>query len=107
MPRGRKRKHTKELSLDLTVVTMFVLSIILGVLIYQKSGSGWIGENLTPFLGGILGVMKNIVPIAAFVIAVYLIRNKGYLTSKLIQCSIFLISIGVAFCIHENLNLSD
>lgn len=75
MPRGRKKKSTSGLSLDFAVVVMFILSIILGLLIY-RSDSGWIGQNLTPILGGILGVIKYVLPIAVFTIAIYLISNK-------------------------------
>ena len=49
MPRGRRSKQKqKTTKIDIQVVLLIVISIILGILIYTKSGT--IGENLTPFL---------------------------------------------------------
>ena len=52
--RGRKPKHTvsrqksNQLGKEIQVVILIVISIVLGVLIYSKTG--YIGENLSPFL---------------------------------------------------------
>ena len=47
MPRG-KRSKSKETSIDIQVIIVTVVSIILGILIYSRSG--YIGENLSPVL---------------------------------------------------------
>ena len=57
--RGRKKK--KETNLNILVAGLIMSSIVLGVLIYTNSGT--IGEFLSPFLGGIMGYVKYILPI--------------------------------------------
>ena len=64
--RGRKKK--RKISIDVAVVSTIVISILLGVLIYMKSG--FIGEHLSPMLGGLMGIIKNIVPIGTLAIAI-------------------------------------
>ena len=58
--RGRKAKKSK-LDINVAVVFMFLISILLAILIYTKSG--YIGEHLSPILGGIMGAIKYIIPI--------------------------------------------
>ena len=74
MPRGRRSKKKNKSKLDLQVVTLIVASILLGVLIYTKSG--YIGETLSPILGGIMGWIKYIIPIGTFTIAIFLARDE-------------------------------
>ena len=50
---------------------MFLISILLAILIYTKSG--YIGEHLSPILGGIMGAIKYIIPIGMLFIAIYMI----------------------------------
>lgn len=47
MPRGRRKKEISS-NLDFQVVSLIVLSILLAILIYTKSG--YIGETLSPIL---------------------------------------------------------
>ena len=73
--RGRKRKKQsiqkkKQVNTSIVVALMMVASILLAVLIYSKSG--FIGENLSPYLGGIMGYIKYILPIGVFIIAIYI-----------------------------------
>ena len=71
-----KRKKTKpiakpaNISADIKIVIVIIFSILLAVLIYTESG--YIGETLSPMLGGICGLMKYIVPIGTFGVAIYL-----------------------------------
>ena len=64
---------------------MILISILLAVLIYTKSG--WIGEHLSPMLGGVIGWIKYIIPIGIFSIAINVAceKDKQYTTSKLLQ----------------------
>ena len=104
MPRGRKKKNAQGIKLDLVVVAMFILSIILSLLIYKKSG--FIGEHLSPMLGGVLGVIKYVIPFITFAITIYLIRNKEDISSKILQYGIFLIAIASIFAI-KNVNINQ
>ncbi len=114
--RGRKptknKKYVKRTNQDknIHVVVLIIVSILLGVLIYQKTG--YIGKNLSPILGGIMGWIKFIVPIGVFVIAIaYACDKKEFLSSKMIQLVIFLICICTVLSIYQiseqNLNLKN
>ena len=97
--RGRKAKKNK-LDINVAVVIMFLVSILLAILIYTKSG--YIGEHLSPILGGIMGAIKYIIPIGTFLIAIYMTtEDKEYLVSKLIQYGIFLICIATMLSVFQ------
>lgn len=66
--RGRKRK--KQVNINVVVAVMIIASILLAVLIY--TGSGTVGETLSPFLGGVMGYIKYILPIGVFIMSIYI-----------------------------------
>ena len=106
--RGRKKKKT--IDINVAVIGMILISILLAVLIYTKSG--YIGEHLSPILGGIMGVIKYVLPIGTFLIGIYMTyEDKDYLFSKLIQYGIFLVCIatvlGVAQISSGNIDITD
>ena len=92
MPRGRRSKK-KSNRLDLQVVVLIIASILLGVLIYTKAG--YIGESLSPVLGGIMGWIKYIIPVGTFAIAIFLAcdEEKEKFTKKVIEYSILLLCV--------------
>lgn len=97
--RGRRAKKNK-LDINVAVVFMFFISILLAILIYTKSG--YIGEHLSPILGGIMGSIKYIIPIGTFLIAIYMTsEDKEYLISKLVQYGIFLICIATMLSVFQ------
>ena len=105
----RGRKKQPKVSIDVAVVVMLLISVLLAVLIYTKSG--FLGEHLSPALGGIMGVIKYIIPIGTFAIAIYLAYDKkDYLITKLIQYAIFLICIAVMLSVFQisagNINMT-
>ena len=80
--RGRKRK--KQLNINVVVAVMIIASILLAVLIYTNSG--FIGEHLSPFLGGIMGYVKYILPIGVFVLAIYIAyQGETSWSKKIVQ----------------------
>lgn len=93
MPRGRRSKKKNRTKLDLQVVTLIVASILLAVLIYAKTG--YIGETLSPILGGIMGWIKYIIPIGTFAIAIFLAcdEDKENFMKKIIQYAVLLLCI--------------
>ena len=106
----RRKKKKKEFNLDLTVVVLIIISILLAVLIFTKSG--YIGEQLSPMLGGLVGIIKYLIPIGTFAIAISLACQKQkYMTMKLGQYTVFLLCICVILCIfqisNEKLNVND
>ena len=98
----KRRKTTKKTvsNIDLAVVALIVISILLGVLIYTKSGV--IGVKLNEILGGMMGIIKYVLPIGIFAMAIKMaIDDDEYLSSKLAQCTILLISFAVLMCVYQ------
>ena len=98
---GAKRMTKKRASkIDMTVVILIVISILLAVLIYTKSGV--VGAKLNEILGGMMGIIQYVLPIGIFAIAIKIAcdENDG-LSSKIIQYVIFIISIAVLMSTFE------
>ena len=93
MPRGRRSKKKNRKTLDLQVVSLIIISILLAILIYTKAG--YIGETLSPILGGIMGWIKYIIPVGTFAIAVFLAcdEDKENFMKKILQYAVFLLCI--------------
>ena len=97
--RYKKRKKTAS-RLDIAVVILIVLSILLAVLIYTKSGT--IGIKLNEILGGIMGLMQYVLPIGGLAIAIKLASDgREEITSKLVQYGIALISLAIVFSVFQ------
>lgn len=96
----RYKKKNRASKADVTVVTLIILSILLAVLIYTKSGV--IGLKLNEILGGLLGIVQYIVPIGIFVIAIKLAsEGSEELTSKLIKGGILVVSLSIIFSVFQ------
>ena len=96
--RGRRKKKT--IDINVAVVILVIISVLLFVLIYTKSG--YIGEHLSPMLGGIMGFIKYIIPIGTFLIAIYMTHNeKEYMYAKLIQYAVFLVCIATMLSVFQ------
>ena len=96
--RGRRKKKT--IDINVAVVILVIISVLLLVLIYTKSG--YIGEHLSPMLGGIMGFIKYIIPIGTFLIAIYMAHNeKEYMYAKLIQYAVFLVCIATMLSVFQ------
>lgn len=93
MSRGRRSKKKNRKTLDLQVVSLIIISILLAILIYTKAG--YIGETLSPVLGGIMGWIKYIIPVGTFAIAVFLAcdEDKENFMRKILQYAVFLLCI--------------
>lgn len=103
---GKKRgpkKHTKSnkiFNAETSVIILFIAGLLSGVLIYFKSG--YIGQMLNNFLGGIFGITQYIIPIGIIAISINLIHNKkDYVTSKLMQYGIVVTCISTVLSIYE------
>ena len=106
----KKKKQQKGIDVNIAVVLMIIVSILLGVLIYCKSG--YIGQTLSPILGGIMGPIKYIIPVGMFIIAIYITyQDREYLFSKLIQFGIFLLCIATILSVSQiskgNINIQS
>ena len=88
-----KRSTKNQASrLDLAIVVLFVLSVLSAVLIYGKSGV--IGVKLTEILGGLIGIIRYVLPIGIFAVAIKIVyEDRQELCYKLGQYTRFLIRI--------------
>ena len=111
MARGRRSKKKNRSILDLQVVTLIVASILLAVLIYTKAG--FIGETLSPVLGGIMGWIKYIIPVGTFAIAIFLAcdEDKENFMKKILQYAVLLLCITTIMTViqisQNKLNIED
>ena len=102
MAKKRRYKKSKKTAskLDLAVVIIIMLSTLLAVLIYTKSGV--VGVKLNEILGGMFGIMQYVLPIGGFAIGIKLATDgRDTLTSKLIQYAIFIVSLSVLFSVIQ------
>lgn len=98
--RRYKKKKNRASKADVTVVTLIILSILLAVLIYTKSGV--VGVKLNEILGGLIGIVQYILPIGIFVIAIKLAsEGSEELNPKLIQYGILLVSLCVVCSVFQ------
>ncbi len=102
MPKGRRSKKKQEQKkLNIAVITLIVISILLAVLIYTKSG--YLGKTLSPALGGIFGYIKYLLPIAVFAFALYIAYDKDtkYYMPKIIMFFIIILLIDMIFSCYQ------
>ena len=98
--RRYKKKKNRASQADVVVVSLIILSILLAVLIYTKSGV--VGVKLNEILGGMVGIVQYILPIGIFIIAIKLAsEGSEELTSKLIQYGILLVSLSIVFSVFQ------
>ena len=102
--RKSRGKRTKKQSTDFGLIITIILSILLTVLIYTESG--YIGIMLSDFFGGLFGIIKYIVPIGAFAVAVKKAckDDDGYISSKILQYALLLIFVAVILSVYEIYN---
>ena len=96
-----KRSTKKQASrLDLAIVVLFVLSILSAVLIYTKSGV--VGVKLTEILGGLIGIIRYVLPIGIFAVTIKLVcEDREELWYKLGQYTIFLIAVATVMATFQ------
>ena len=72
---------------------LIVISILLGLIIYVQSG--YLGETLSPVIGGLFGWIKYFIPIGAFSVAVSIAceEDKQSIIRKMLQYGVMLICI--------------
>ena len=108
MGRKRKRTYTSSnskkrktgINIDLAVIVLFVLSILLFILIYGERGA--MGEILSPALGGIVGIIKYIIPIGFLALSIAIAKDdRSYIASKLIQFAILVSCIAATMSIFQ------
>ena len=98
--RRYKKTRTRASRVDIVVVTLIILSILLAVLIYTKSGV--IGTKLSEISGGMFGVIQYVLPIGIFVIGIKLAsEGSDDLTPKIIQYGVLLVCLSITFSVFQ------
>ncbi len=108
----RKRKYTtrskttdtkrrSKNSLNISVIGTIIFSVLLAALLYTNSGE--IGQKLNEILGGLIGVLRFILPIGTFAIAIKIAseHEEDYITGKLLQYVVLLICLAIIFSVYE------
>lgn len=93
-------KKSFTLSPEMTIIIMLIVGIMLGVLIY--TGTGQIGSFLSPVLGGLIGIIKYVIPVGIVISALSLMKeDSDYVTTKITQFTLFIVCICVAMHIQQ------
>ena len=102
--RKSKGRKSKKVSTDFGVVITIIFSILLTVLIYTESG--YIGIMLSDFFGGMFGIIKYVLPIGSFAVAIKMAckDDDGYISSRIFQYSLLLIFIAVILSVYQICN---
>ena len=99
--RGRK---AKKASTDFGVIITIIFSVLLAGLIYTESG--YVGIVLSDFFGGMLGMIKYVLPIGSFAVAIKMAckNDDEYITSRIFQYAVLLIFIAVILSVYQICN---
>ena len=102
--RKSSKKKKQEKKQDITLIIVIILSILLTGLIYTQSGT--IGIALSDFFGGMIGVLKYVLPLGAFAVAIKMacVDDDGYISSKIGQYVLLLIFIAVILSVYQIYN---
>lgn len=98
---SKSRKKNNKQDMNLSVIGTIIFSVLLAVLLYTNSGE--IGQKLNEILGGLMGVLRYILPIGTFAIAIKMAckDEEDYVTKRLVQYAILLICIAIIMSVYE------
>lgn len=99
---ARRRKKKNEVNIDLTSITMIIVGIILGIIIYSND-LGVVGDFIKfGILGGLFGKVTMAIPIALVVLGIYVIfRDFSRLKLKTFQVIILAICVSGVFTLAD------
>ncbi len=97
----RKREKELQRKLNITVMVLMVISIILAILIYTKSG--YLGKTLSPALGGVLGYIKYLIPVGLLCMALFIAyeRDTKYYSTKITMFFVVLVLVDVILACYQ------
>ena len=107
----RKRKYTKRNinnnlrrnndETNFAVIGTIIFSVLLAVLLYTNSGA--IGQKLNEILGGLIGVLRYILPIGSFALAIKMAveDEEDFVAKRLVQYAILIICIAIIMSVHQ------
>ena len=90
----KRRKKSANNDINIKVIGLIIFSVLLAILLFMNSGS--LGAKLNEVLGGIMGILRYVLPIGTFAIAIKIACNEDeYITHKLAQYATLLICIAI------------
>ena len=97
--KSKKTNHSQDLNLN--IIGTIIFSILLAVLLYTNSGT--VGQTLNEVLGGLMGILRYVLPIGTFAIAIKMAckDEDDYVTQKLVQYAVMLICIAIIMSVYE------
>ena len=95
----RKNKKNNQVNIDLIIIVLAILSVLMFLLIYGEKGS--IGQSLGPALGGIMGMVKYVLPFALLGLTISIAKAKDNITSKFIEWIILFACICGALSVYQ------
>ena len=97
--KSKNTNHSQELNLN--IVGTIIFSVLLAVLLYMNSGT--VGQTLNEVLGGLMGVLRYVLPIGTFAIAIKMAckDEEDYVTKRLVQYAVMLICIAIIMSVYE------
>ena len=83
------------------VILLIILAVILGIVIYTRQG--YLGQTLSPALGGLVGYIKYFIPIGIGIFAIIIAHDKSkkYFSSKLFMFLVVLILIDCVLASYQ------
>ena len=98
---GKRKKSSNTQDLNLNIIGTIIFSILLAVLLYKNSGE--VGQKLNEVLGGLMGILRYVLPIGTFTIAIKMAckDEDDYVTRKLVQYAVMLICIAIIMSVYE------
>ena len=99
--RKKQGKRSKKTNIDLKLIGTIVFSAVLAILIYTNSGT--LGNALNEILGGMIGILRFVLPIGTFAISIQMAckEDDDYIAQKLVQYAIMLICIAIVMSIYQ------
>ena len=95
----RKNKKNSQVNIDLIIIVLAILSVLMFLLIYGEKGS--IGQSLGPALGGMMGMVKYVLPFALLGLTISIAKAKDNITSKFIEWIILFACICGALSVYQ------
>lgn len=104
---ARKRKTTeaakkkRKQESNIAVIVTIIFSVLLAVLLYANSGI--VGKTLNEVLGGVIGILRYVLPIGSFALAIKIACNdeENGVTRVLLEYVILLICIAIIMSVYE------
>ena len=98
---SKSKRYNGKQSMNSAVIGIIIFSVLLAVLLYTNSGT--VGTKLNEVLGGLMGILRYILPIGSFALAIKMAYQdeEDFVTKRLVQYTILLICIAVIMSVYE------